>query len=205
MTRPFPILGLAAAVAIASLTFLASAPAEAGSGGVRLNFGGPLGTFVARPTPGYGGGSSTATHRKAKPKAHHQAKQKAVPKPKGPVIHHASHSLSKARGTAKPVRQFVRHTPVMPEAESQVTAIETTAPVTGTRSLVNGTLPAPETIETLAVQETVAAIDAPETEQMELIGETAYSNTTTSGPAAVGDCKKFIPAVGVTITVGCDE
>src|SRR5512137_121596 len=59
MSRPALTL-----MALASATFALRAPAQAG-GGVMLNFGGPLGTFVATPTPGYGGNSQTARSKPA--------------------------------------------------------------------------------------------------------------------------------------------
>ena len=88
------------ALALASAVLALGQPAQAG-GGVRLNFGGPLGTFVATPTPGYGGGSGYAT---AKPKAY-DAKRAAVAaerrksKPARPVVqvrHSAPSNAAKA-------------------------------------------------------------------------------------------------------------
>lgn len=64
---------IAAAATLIAGNLVASAPAEAN--GVRLGFGFPLGSFVARPS-GSGGGSSSYSHR-APSYAYHQQRREA--------------------------------------------------------------------------------------------------------------------------------
>lgn len=64
---------IAAAATLIAGNLVASAPAEAN--GVRLGFGFPLGSFVARPS-GNGGGSSSYSHR-APSYAYHQQRREA--------------------------------------------------------------------------------------------------------------------------------
>ncbi len=171
---------IALASALAATTALASA-AEAG-GGVRLGFGVPLGSFVA--TPAHGGGSY-----------HHAPKVRKVP---------AAHAVRKPQ---KPVQHVVKAEPPpapRPEAAKEsVTdtkpedATDTLAPVTGSSALIQGSIPS----------ETPAA-GTPETATPDVKAEvpaettvTAHSNQVPDEPE---DCKKFIPAVGMTVSVGCD-
>ncbi len=205
MRRPISFLSLTATLALATASLLSAQPAEAGSGGVRLNFGGPLGTFIARPTPGYGGGSGSISHHKSKPKAIYKAKQRSAPKQQRPVVQQASHGPSKARSGDKPAHRAVRATPVVAHTEMLDTAIDTAVTVTGTRSLVNGVLPVSETIRTIGVEETVTAFDAPDSVAADLIPDSSNKTQDEPTESKVRDCKKFIPAVGVTITVGCDD
>lgn len=72
MSRMLTIIAAAATLVAGNL--IASAPAEA-NGGVRLQFGYPLGSFVARPS-GNGGGSSSYSQR-APSYAQHQQRREA--------------------------------------------------------------------------------------------------------------------------------
>jgi len=90
MIRTVSLPSLLAAALVAAASLAAVPSAEAGSG-VRLNFGGPLGTFVARPTPGhggsgYGGGSAYSGHKKPAAKAPHHARRVPAEKPARAVI-----------------------------------------------------------------------------------------------------------------------
>lgn len=70
MSKTLSILAAAAALLVVGA---ASAPvAEAGGGGVRLNFGYPLGSFVARPS-----GSSSSHSYRAPSYAHHERQRAA--------------------------------------------------------------------------------------------------------------------------------
>ena len=144
---------LAIASALAATAALASA-AEAG-GGVRLGFGGPLGTFVAPPShgPAYGGGGSG--YRKSM-------------KRKTPVAHAAP-------------------------KEAETTTEQKEAPVTGSSALIQGSIPA----ETPPGE---AEKPAPEV-KAEAPSEPAKT-AATEGPEA---CKRFVPAVGVTVSVDCEQ
>jgi hypothetical protein len=193
MTRRLALNALA--LAAAALTF--GTPAEAG-GGVRLSFGGPLPSFVATPTPGYGGGSSYSAPRKTAPKVHTAKRKQPAPKAVA-----ERHKPSAARQIVP-----VRHTPSSraPKAipSLPVTAAEGENPGFIGRALAVDSLPRAETIHALLPSETIVAQDAPEL-------TTVASQVTKAKPASkLADtgkpvtCRKFIPAVGVTVTVACD-
>jgi hypothetical protein len=170
--------------------FVMAQPAAAG-GGVRLNFGGPLGTFVATPTPGYGGGPAHMAPRKAKPHDHHA---RPAPKPRATV----------ARAAPSP-KPRVAHEAA---AETQVPAVAAaepapTPPILVSRTLTAAELPATETVATTAPAETITAEDVtgdPAAETAEA-APVVTPLAPATGPVA---CRKFIPAVGVTVTVSCD-
>jgi hypothetical protein len=184
------------ALAFAAAALVLGSPAEAG-GGIRLNFGGPLPSFVATPTPGYGGGYSAP--RKAAPKAH-AAKRKH----KSPAV------VAERRKPKTPPRVVpVRLTPASraPKAVPSlpVTASETENPGFIGRTLAVDELPRAETVHTILPTDTIVALDAPESRTIEATpapkAEIAPKVAAISPPAT---CRKFIPAVGVTVTVACD-
>jgi hypothetical protein len=175
------------ALALASAVLALGQPAQAG-GGVRLNFGGPLGTFVATPTPGYGGGSGYPT---AKPKAY-DAKRTAV---------------AAERRKSKPTRPVVqvRHSAPSNAAKAiPLTTTENAAPGLLGRTLALDNLPRPETVRVLSPTESIVARDGDETRTAAaapVVAEASAKVAAAQGPAT---CRKFIPAVGVTVTVACD-
>lgn len=187
---------LLAVVAVASATLALGHPALAG-GGVRLNFGGPLGTFVATPTPGYGGGSGYSS---AKPKVR---TAKAAPSPKHATVDKANHSQTRTTRQAIPVRHTVSSS--APKA-IPVTSSEAAAPGLLGRTLAFDSLPRAETVRVLPPSESITARDGEDL-------QTATADAAPAGKAkaaniAVADspatCRRFIPAVGVTVTVACD-
>jgi hypothetical protein len=183
MTRRHTVL---TALALATAVLAPGQPVQAG-GGVRLNFGGPLGTFVATPTPGYGGGSGYAT---AKPKMN-DAKRAPV---------------AAERRRSKPARQVVQVRHSAPSNAVKATALTTTedaAPGLLGRTLAIDNLPRPETVRVLVPTETIVARDGsePRTEAAAPVAKASPKVAAAQGPAT---CRKFIPAVGVTVTVACD-
>lgn len=186
-----------AAFVLAAGSLALGAPAEAG-GGVRLNFGGPLGTFVATPTPGYGGSSGYSAPRKSAPKVH-TAKRK---QPAAKAVAER-HKPSAARHIVP-----VRHTPSSraPKAipSLPVTAAEGENPGFIGRALAVDNLPRAETIHALLPTETIVATDAPEltTAATKVIKAEPAPKLADAGKPVT--CRKFIPAVGVTVTVACD-
>ncbi len=193
MTRRIPLSTLAcAAVALALGT-----PAQAG-GGIRLNFGGPLPSFVATPTPGYGGGSGYSAPRKSAPKVHTAKRKHPAPK------------VVAARHTPKATRQIVavRHTPSSNSPKAiptrSITISEGENPGFIGRALAVDSLPRAETVHALLPSETIVAQDA-----LEPVTETAAIAKLEGTPKLAASttpatCRKFIPAVGVTVTVACD-
>jgi len=166
---------IAIASALAATAALASA-AEAG-GGVRLGFGGPLGTFVATPAhgPSYGGGA----HRKAM-------------KRKAPVVHAARKPEKIAPRVAK-----TDPAPAPAKAAASKKAETTTgetAPVTGSSALIQGSIPAE-----------APSVESAESLPPEVKAETPSEPAVTASTEDTEACKRFIPAVGMTVSVGCDE
>ncbi|WP_295556626.1 hypothetical protein [uncultured Hyphomicrobium sp.] len=162
---------IALASALVATTALASA-AEAG-GGVRLGFGGPLGTFVATPSHGGGGAYHGPGSRKKAPAA--QASRKPE----------KSQHVVKADPAPKAA------------ADKAETTAQETAPVTGSSALIQGSIPA---------QDEGSAGTAEHAEsQAETEHPSAGSTVTAEAPAEAANCKKFVPAIGTTVTVGCEK
>jgi hypothetical protein len=168
---------LALASALTASMALASV-AEAG-GGIRLGFGGPLGTFVATPTHGGGGGEGY--------------QNKATAKKRIPV-----QQAARAEKPAPRVAKADTSKTIAAKADSKTESVaEETPRVTGSSALIQGSVPA-ETDN--ATQEPVSDVkaEAPST-----------SNTVTAAADAPqdtsGTCKKFIPAIGTTVSVGCND
>lgn len=164
----------ALASALVATAALASA-AEAG-GGVRLGFGGPLGTFTA--TPAHGGGS------------YHRPKLKRTPP-----------AVETARKPAK-TQRIARTEPAQAPKPLKTSerATEEKAPVTGSSALIQGTIP-PE--ESSAGTEGSTASDVKAEGEPAAAAPAVASADNATDDAA--NCKRFIPAVGMTVSVGCDE
>jgi hypothetical protein len=186
------------ALALAAAVLAFGTPAQAG-GGVRLTFGGPLPSFVATPTPGYGGGSGYSAPRKSAPKVHAAKRRQQAP-----VVVAERHKPKAPRHVVP-----VRHTPTS-NAPKTIPAIPVTAnegenPGFIGRALAIDSLPRAETVHALLPSETIVAKDAPEVAAL----EPAPVKVTTAKPKLAATdtpatCRKFIPAVGVTVTVACD-
>ncbi len=188
MTGPTTLTGTAKLIRTTRLIALTSAlvasaalasAAEAG-GGVRLGFGVPLGSFVA--TPAHGGGAC------------HTLKGGG----ERPTFHSARRTQTPARRVAK----AELHKDVVKDKAGDARAVrtagvttETPAPLTGSSALIQGAIP--------------AATPAPQTAAppVEARAAAATAAPTDSGEAtadAPESCRKFIPAVGTTVAVGCN-
>lgn len=168
---------LALASALTASVALASV-AEAG-GGIRLGFGGPLGTFVA--TPAHGGGASGYQN-------------KATAKKRIPV-----QQAARAEKPAPRVAKADTSKTVAAKADSKTESVaEETPRVTGSSALIQGSVPADETDNATLEPVSDVKAEAPST-----------SNTVTAAAEAPqdasGTCKKFIPAIGTTVSVGCND
>lgn len=175
---------LIAIVSALAAAMAAASAAEAGGGGVRLGFGAPLGTFVATPAQGGGATQKGGTYRKGG--AHqkqaakkHKAKQ-AARKPDKPAPRVAKAASPKTE-TAK--TEPVTETGDTPRLTGSSALIQSQTPVEANES---GETPAADvTAEAPADATAKAESDEP--------------------PADEGACKKFVPAVGMTVSVGCGE
>lgn len=181
---------IALASALVATTALASA-AEAG-GGVRLGFGGPLGTFVA--TPSHGGGAYHAPKAKRKAPVMHAARK--------PEVVRAARKPEKAPRIAKaePAPKSVKQTTAVSKAVTEEAKPEEAAPVTGSSALIQGSIPVQERDGAATTEQAAPEVKAE--------APTAAETVTAAAPAeqeASGNCKKFIPAVGMTVSVGCPE
>ncbi|MGQ0673217.1 MAG: hypothetical protein ACT4N2_10125 [Hyphomicrobium sp.] len=218
MTRNILIAAVAAAATVlgAATSFTTSAEA----GGVRVGFGFPLGSFVASPTRGgYGGGSAQC---KKKPRTHVARK---APRHEPRVASRPSKETKVAAYTAsKPKKPRTVERAETEEVTGTETSEETEVTSSGSTALLQGDQKAAETAaeetETIAT-ETVAANTAEETPaELPAVTETSHtepvvveevktSATDTAEPTKVSkksekeECKKYIPSIGVTISVGC--
>ena len=182
--------------------------AQAGMG-VRLGFGGPLGTFTATPSGGYSGKSSNpGSHRKASRPAH-VAEEKKAP-------------VKKRVEQAKATPTDSKSDDVASSGSSDSTPTGSTALLeTGAASTVGETTPAPETTAETPAADTSnttvavatpaetgeAATAATETPPVEPKTEEPKLDESSSKLSSLKDlaCKKFIPAVGLTVSIGCPK
>lgn len=186
------------ALATAVMTAMAFAPVAEAGGGVRLGFGGPLGTFTAKPSHG---GASKAAYGSRKAHAarkHAKRKQKHTPS----VREAARKSKAPA---ARPERATAETAPVvLPLPKKAPTKIakahtEEAAPLTGSSALIQAAIPEASEDADIANDEEVVE----ETTEDKPVQEAETETAETVDTAAT--CSKFIPAVGMTVTVGCDE
>lgn len=174
---------IALASAVLATAGLASA-AEAGSG-VRLNFGVPLGSFVA--TPSHGGGG----YAYDKPAKHKAPAREAARKPDKPAPR-----VAKA--------EAAKETPKAVTATTEPAA-ETAPRVTGSSALIESSIP---------VQEQPAGSESPPASDVKAESGSAPAGSTGAVTASTdkapadeepGNCKKFIPAASMTVSVGCED
>lgn len=181
-------IALAAALAVMAL----GSAAEAG-GGVRLGFGGPLGTFVATPSRGAAAPAATVS----KPARRKPPVVQATRKPEKPIrrVEVSPPKWERKAPQAKAVPKAAEPS----ETAAAVSTSETpmVPAQTGSSALIQGEIaaepardPAPEKASQPATL--AAAPDAPAT-----AADEAAPNES--------ECKKFIPAVGMTVSVGCPE
>jgi hypothetical protein len=184
---------LLASYALLAAAFALGTPAEAGDG-VRLNFGGPLGTFVATPTPGYGGGGGYATQRKP------QLKVLAAKRHR--IEEEARHGKTNNSSHVTPVRY--ESGPVAKKTVP-ITAEDTAAPGLLSRTLASDQLPRAETVRILPPTETIVArdVNGPDATKISAAPKAAPA-TKVIANAGLEKCRKFIPAVGATVTVSCN-
>jgi hypothetical protein len=175
--------------ALASATLAFSEPAAAG-GGVRLSFGGPLGTFVATPTPGYGSSGYAAPRKRV---------HKATATARTPSVMTAD-------------RKRPDRTRVVPVSLGAKKDSSPTSPVTAAvaspgmlgRTLAADSLPRTEVLHTLPPSDHIIARDSLQAEAEPVRSAPAAKEPAKApGTQEPKTCRKFIPAVGVTVTVGC--
>ena len=205
------ILTLAATIVSGAATL--STAAHAGNG-VKLYFNGPLGSFVARPSKGHGSASNYLAAKKAHKSSTAYAARQAneVDTPSSSAAKHAKKSTTVANTASKSRKVYREDKDENESAENgptgskallqtdtaQVAAVE---PPASTPAETN-TAPVAEAYGPPAPEATVTEVTAP--------AETTVAEAKTEAPKTAekreddsDKCKKFIPAVGVTISVGC--
>jgi predicted membrane-bound mannosyltransferase len=195
METPMNTKLLVLATALAATATLSSA-AEAG-GGVRLGFGFPMGSFTATPARGgsYAASPSAAQVMAAKKKAAMQAaaaRRAAASKAK----------VAKATNEAGDTKDTAESTPTGSTALVQ----------TATQPAISDASSAPQAdakVTTVAAKPEPAAAPAPAV-VTEPAKETKVEATKDESAGKVSQakdlaCKKFIPAVGLTVSVGCKD
>lgn len=193
----------AAATLFFSVSSLATT-AEAG-GGVRLGFGFPLGGFTARPTsqPYHGPSSYHAAKKWEKKKALAARRKSYDDKPV------RISKVKKETEVARVVKQKVKK--VQHEEDEETTASDDTGAAAGTvtaaltAAAVNAS--AAPTTENATVE--AAPVKAEPAATVAKVSDVEADETAAPAPKKSGkknlDCRKFIPSVGVTISVRCGE
>lgn len=203
MTRN-TLLALTAALAA---TLSVSSAAQAG-GGVRLGFGFPLGSFTA--TPAHGGGKSayvgsSYAAKKAKAEARAEARAEAARRQKAEASRQAAaKSDAPAKVAAKTGVEDEKTEGSFVEAPS-TSALLTKGDIAGPAERADQTAPADVAAAMVegagegAATEVASATDnaALAADDSKSGGEAVEASSTETG------CKRFIPAVGVTVSVGC--
>lgn len=188
LAAPLSALTLVAAVA------LSAHPAAAGNG-VRLNFGGPLGSFVATPTPGYGS-SAYVVPRKAvaKPQKAIRKLEVASPQPRAKrVMARADVPVHDAAPSDPAPRR-----PVTAATNEQVGFLG--------KTLASNQLPRAEIAKVVEPTDLIVATEVADNSVSKAPASPVSQKASTpekSDPASAL-CRRFIPAVGETVTVACD-
>jgi hypothetical protein len=223
------ILALAATLTTAATTFTPSAEA-----GVRLGFGGPLGSFVARPSSpgayqsGYASprsyGNPYCDRTKAAMAARREREEAALRRRK--ILEAAAERREKLAAIAAAKREKLaeaaaaakreklaeaaaerREKLAARQAEAKAAKVETTAPVAPVlvAKATAGTPDVePKSAEATAILDEVAP--APPKAKTGKKRADAPAETVSTEPAAKGlDCKMFVPSAGVTVSVPCKE
>jgi hypothetical protein len=194
------ILALAATVLTAT-TALASA-AEAN--GVRLGFGFPLGSFVAHPA------GSSYNHNVYQQSAPHRSSvaQEKAPAAKR-VVHKAKSTDSKSDDVASNSSSETGTTgSTALIATANAPAATETAPAPEAKAETPATDASTTTVATATPAATPAAAPAAtETAPVETKAEEPKQEDASSKVSSLKKltCKKFIPAIGLTVTVGCND
>jgi hypothetical protein len=199
------------ALASALVATAALASAATAGDGVRLNFGGPLGTFTATPSRGGGGGGGNAGAY-SKPPAYQAARKPDKPAPRVAKGDTEKSGASETTDTASQETESPRltgtsaliqqSTPVETHEGDAAAADASATPATEVKAEAPAPAAEPSKVTTAATDKAPAETDpAPAaTDQAAASTDQAPASTDESG-----NCKKFIPAIGMTVSVGCGQ
>ncbi|MGD9669272.1 MAG: hypothetical protein AB7U75_09455 [Hyphomicrobiaceae bacterium] len=204
----------ALAAAAATLVFAnASMASQAEAGGVRLQFGFPLGSFVARPcgscgsssSYGHGGHSSYAAERRAAARraAIAEARREKAEEMRREAIAEAKAEARRENlAAARRLARLKKQRDADDEEEIAKAEIETLAPDA-----------APLPVRAKAEEAEVAVGEPkviisntkskPAAKQEKVATAAVPAPARPEAPAKPLDCKKFVPSAGLTITVPC--
>jgi hypothetical protein len=198
------VLAAATAVVAAGTSF---APTAAEAGGIRLGFGVPLGAFVAHSIAEDSYRRERAYERRQH-KSYKAARAEREARAQESARVRAARRADKVRA-AQLARAEARADAAKADARRELAKLNKAkeAPVQETASI--------EKTEAPPVKETVAAVNP--VEEVKAVEETTVATATDSDTTKAEEpkeepksktssnkeCKKFIPAVGVTISVGC--
>lgn len=214
---------LLAFVPLALAATIAVSPVAEAESARKVQFGFPLGSFTARPSAGGGGGGSGYTVRRTtKPKT---TVTRRAPQPERPSYRAKNRietaSPAKVESETTTVKAPVKDTKTAAKETGKDTASENTSPVTQSGSTALVTTDIAKAAEKAAEKEEaktseISAQDKASSNVVEVAheekaaAETETSLQAASEPTAGSDdttkeCKKFIPAIGLTISVGCEK
>ncbi len=206
-----------AAVLIAAAAYTAP-PASAG---IRIGFGFPLGAFTAHPShgPSYNRG-----HRRSHEASDHYRKKRAVASARAAerariarmrevqqarqarAAAAARENAASAKAAAAKTREKTRETDS--DKTNETAAASEPAPLAPAPIAVPGAAPVATAVEPGMVQTTATiGAPAPVTAPVEssVVKATAAPASTPSGSKSKkADCRKFVPAVGLTISAPCE-
>ena len=203
MNKIFTVAAAAATLAIANTSL---APVAEAGGGVRLQFGYPLGSFVARPCGSCGGSYSHRSHhnsyaarrraaiiakKRAAAKAAHRAAIAEARQEKIAEIRRAKLASARAKARRERLSEARRQARLSKEHhEEQEIAKTENEPAT------------PETAP-LPVRPQIEPADIAIGEPKVILAEPKKVAAAPPVPSKPLDCKKYLPSAGLTITVPC--
>lgn len=222
MNKTLALIAAAATLVVANTTL---APVAEAGGGVRLQFGYPLGSFVARPCSSCGS-SKSYSHRSHGYAAKKAARQAAIAKARAAKAAARRAAIAEAKAEARAAKLAARRAAVaeakaearrerLAEArrqarlekqreaaeEKEIAKIDTDAPASAPLPV----RPVEEEAD-VAIGEPKVILSNSKTEPVEKQDKVAAAPAPVKKaetPAKPTDCKKFVPSAGLTITVPC--
>ncbi len=196
MNKTFTLIAAAATLIVANTSM---APVAEAGGGVRLQFGFPLGSFVARPC-GSCGSSSSHSHRRR----HNYAAKKSAAR-RAAIAEARAEKAAARRAAIAEARRQARLEKRRAEREEKEVAkfdIEEVAPDTAPLPV----RPEAEERADVAIGQPKVIISNTKAEPAEKVEKVAAAPVPVKkaeAPIGPTDCKKFVPSAGLTITVPC--
>lgn len=209
------IIAIAAAVAAG---FALNAPSAEAGGGVRLGFGGPLIGFVARPALGYALNPHMHRHERHvyRPARTYQER----PAPKKHVASRKSDEDKSAKARKK--REEDKSETSGNDDSSNVKQLTTNSiPLEAATATTAATQSAPPVIKLDSTAVAAPATTEPKVDSAALVPAVADTATTPAKPEVKAepkvepkpaksaekksDCRRFVPAAGITISVRCND